>query len=290
MNLMDRIERIDRPPAQLREQYLDSLAHPQEMFLENLVASGTAWQLDVDAYAVVNGETLVELFVAADDSDRLLALFEKVMAASAAKAVLCKSYDTQLLFAAFSRSVRVTTGGLMFRKLSDPAFRPRGDVSFRPGVVDDAEAIADFDDGFFDDVEETREFARSGHLVVLESADELIGCGTAKPVIAERDDIDLGMLVAPAHRRRGYGSHIIQYLKSQCLQKGLRPICGCSVENVGSQRALTNAGFVCEHRLLLIEKMVAEPPARRRRTHTMTAAMVVSARPSPSSEVSVLRA
>ena len=246
-------ERTGGPPAHLREQYLDSLTQPQEMFLEKLVATGDTWQVDDEAYAVVSGDTLVELFLAGDDSNRLLALFDEVMQASAATAVLCKSYDRQLLFAALSRSVRVTPTGLLFRKVVDPTFRSRADLRLREGLVDDADVIAGFDDGFFEDVEEIRESARADQLVVLESGDGVVGCGVAKPVIAGRIDIDIGMLVAPAQRGKGYGSHIIEYLKSECLRKGLRPICGCAVENVASQRALTNAGFVCEHRLLAIE-------------------------------------
>ncbi len=247
---MIRFEQIPKPPTDLRNAYLDSLVEPQELYLEMQVKAGKTWCLDDVAYAVQCGKKLVELYVVPEQSDRLIEIFEAAMAAGNASGVLCKSFDTQMLYAAFSSSASVRPGGLLFRRIVDGSFAARNDVSFRQGTDGDAEVIFSFNDEFFQSLDEIKSYAASRGLFVLEKDGVAIGCGIGKPVIEDRPDIDIGMLVAKEHRRNGYGGHIISFLKHHYLDRSLRPICGCSIDNIGSQMALRNAGFVSEHRLL----------------------------------------
>jgi hypothetical protein len=52
---------------------------------------------------------------------------------------------------------------------------------------------------------------------------------------------------------KGYGTYIVSHLKRDLLSKGLRPICGCAIGNTGLLRAVRNAGFTSDHRLLLFK-------------------------------------
>ncbi len=249
---MIQFEQIPKPPLDLRNAYLHSLMEPQELYLEMHVEAGKTLWIDNIAYAVRCGKKLVELYVVPAEADRLVEIFSAALVASNATGVLCKSYDTQMLYAALSKSVSVQSGGLLFRRIVDLSFQPRQDVSFRQGTADDADVIFSFNDDFFQSFDEIKSYAASNGLFVLEKDGIAIGCGIGKPVIENRPDIDIGMLVANEHRRNGYGAHIISFLKNHYLEQGLRPICGCSIDNIGSQRALRNAGFVSEHRLLEI--------------------------------------
>lgn len=249
---MVRFEKAHYPPAALRADYLNSLAEPQELYLQALVETGETLLLDDYAYAVVCDGRLVEFYVAPPQADRIVEIFKAVMKVSGASTVLAKSYDTQLLFAAFADKASVHSVGLLFRRIVDKSFVPRDEVAFRQGTAADAMSIYAFNDEFFESVEEIQEYAALDGLFVLEQEGETIGCGIGKPVIEKRPDIDIGMLVSMPYRRKGYGAHIIAYLKNYYLNQGLRPICGCSIDNVGSQRALRNAGFVSEHRVLEI--------------------------------------
>ena len=236
---MGNFQKSPAPPQALRALYLDSLPEPQGLFMETQVAYGTTWQAKDEAYAVIREDRLVELFVIESQRHRLISLFDEIMEISGASIVFCKSFDRLLLHAALSRPAQVSTFSFMFRRIVDADFQPILGLSFRMGTAADAQAILAFDDGFFHGPEEIADYANCGELVLLESTDGILGCGIAKPVIPGRPDMDIGMLVAPNHRRKGYGTHIISFLKDYCLQRGQRPICGCGADNIASQRTLT---------------------------------------------------
>ena len=108
----------DCPPQVLRDIYLDSLPEPQELFFENQVSAGTTWEAKDIAYAVTNGDSLVELYVVESQSHRLISLFDEIMDLSGASKVLCKAFDRQLLHASLSRPAHVSTFAFLFRKIA----------------------------------------------------------------------------------------------------------------------------------------------------------------------------
>ena len=59
------------------------------------------------------------------------------------------------------------------------------------------------------------------------------------------------MRVDAAHRRRGYGSYLIQELKRVCYETGHIPAARCDVSNTGSRSALQKAGLLPCARVLL---------------------------------------
>jgi len=54
---------------------------------------------------------------------------------------------------------------------------------------------------------------------------------------------DLYMEVEEGHRKKGFGSFLIQELKRQCYLKGRVPAARCNRDNVASRATLTKAGF-----------------------------------------------
>lgn len=221
--------------------------------MESLVSGGTTLTYESFAYAVVSGDTLVEIYVTPEHAHKLVELFQLVIDEHPIKAVLCKSYDTQLLYAALSKDAKVVTGGYLFRRVVDvPQERTAEGVFFRAADQSDVKAVMHINDDFFESIEEINDYLHSGGLFVLESNQGIVGCGIGKAVVPGRVDMDIGMLVAPSHRNRGFGRHIVRCLKDHFLQQGLRPICGCGASNFASKRALEKAGFVSDHRLLSI--------------------------------------
>ena len=57
---------------------------------------------------------------------------------------------------------------------------------------------------------------------------------------------DLYMEVEASHRRRGFGSYLIQELKRVCYEAGYKPAARCGFENVASRKTLERGGMkVC---------------------------------------------
>ena len=54
---------------------------------------------------------------------------------------------------------------------------------------------------------------------------------------------DLYMEVAPAHRRRGAGTYLVQELIARCYAAGLMPAARCALDNAGSRGTLVKAGL-----------------------------------------------
>jgi GNAT superfamily N-acetyltransferase len=245
---------VDRVPAELRARYLDSLALPQELFVEMLVQAGTAWRVGDDGYAVVHDGRVVELLPPTSVDDAPEALLAAVSRRAGAARVLCKSFDRWLLFAALAGPAKVTCEGLMFRRFGDAAPRPVKGTHVRTAGRGDVAAIMNVSDGFFVDGDEVRAYLEQGGVLLLEDvAGALLAVGIFKPVIEGRVDVDVGMVTAPAHRGRGFGTAVVAAVKAACIARGLHPVCGCAADNVASRRALERAGFVAEHRLLTIE-------------------------------------
>jgi GNAT superfamily N-acetyltransferase len=55
---------------------------------------------------------------------------------------------------------------------------------------------------------------------------------------------DVYMAVAESHRRRGYGSYLVQELKRVCYEAGRRPAARCNAANVASRKTLEKAGML----------------------------------------------
>jgi GNAT superfamily N-acetyltransferase len=69
---------------------------------------------------------------------------------------------------------------------------------------------------------------------------------------------DIYMHVFEPHRKKGYGSYIVQELKRVCLEAGKRPAARCNSANYISRQTLQKAGFLPCGRLLTGEIINAQ--------------------------------
>jgi GNAT superfamily N-acetyltransferase len=253
------ITQTDAPAAGLRAEYLDGLPQPQELFVENLVAKGTGWSIRRDdreiGYAVIHGgETLVELHLRTAELRCLASAFEALASARGVRRILAKSFDPTLMFVALLRPRQVRTTGLLYRVIVDAGFAADPAIAARAATLGDLSPLLRLGSDFFDGPAEIEDYIAAGGLMIYEAGDGApLGAGVMKAVVPGRDDVDIGMVVDPRRRRRGHGAYIVAHLKAHCLAKGWRPICGCAVDNLASQRTLERAGFASRHSLVEFE-------------------------------------
>jgi RimJ/RimL family protein N-acetyltransferase len=249
------VEAVGRIPWKLRRAYMDSLSEPQELYVEQLVAMGRAYSLGLDGeevgYGVVADESVVEFYVDDRGIDTMPTLFRTLIANSGATGALCKTFDTRMMAAVACMPARTRTSGYLFRVIRDHGFVGDPDIRPRFGTLTDVDSVLSIHDGFFTDRSEIERYVTDGRMYLYEAASgDLLGCGILTRFVPDLGAVDVGMVVAPAHRRRGVGTHIVAHLKHRCLEVGDRPICGCSADNEASRRALENAGFTTLHSLI----------------------------------------
>jgi GNAT superfamily N-acetyltransferase len=249
------VEAIGQIPSELRRAYLDSLAEPQELYIDQLVAVGRSYSLSIDGeqvgYGVVAESNVVEFYVDDRGLARMTALFRLLVAGSRSTGALCKTFDTRMMAAAASEPARTRTSGYLFRSIREHGFVEDLNIRPRVGTTLDVESVLTIHEGFFSNRSEIEQYITAGQMYLYENAaGDLLGCGIFTRFVPDRGAVDVGMVVAPAHRRRGIGSHIVAHLKHCCIEAGDRPICGCSADNEASRQALENAGFATSHSLI----------------------------------------
>ena len=86
----------------------------------------------------------------------------------------------------------------------------------------------------------------------LENNEEIIGTCEVRKSTTAPAFADIGMIVSPDYRQKGYGTYLLNTAKNIALKWGKIPICSCEKDNVGSLKAITNCGFVSRYQLLSI--------------------------------------
>jgi RimJ/RimL family protein N-acetyltransferase len=128
-------------------------------------------------------------------------------------------------------------------------------VSLRPATEADSSALYPILRGpeghpfEMESEEDVLEWIRRGVGWLLLAGETIAGVGAIfddfNPPFAE-----LGMFVPSSFRNRGYGTYILQELKTECHRRGLIPTSRCDVRNLASRRAHLKAGFLPSGRLL----------------------------------------
>ena len=196
-----------------------------------------AWLLHLDdrpvGYAAVKGldaltarDALFEWYVAPPCRDHVIPLATALVAASSVTAVECQTNDPCLfpVAQALAPARRPTTvlfeapGTPQPRRSTDRHLRLRGDDPSFPHTF---EPVGDH---------------------VLDIDGDIVGTGGwlthYNPPFA-----DIYMEVAPAHRRKGYGTRLVAGLIEACWLAGHIPAARCSIDHVASRATLRAAGM-----------------------------------------------
>lgn len=84
----------------------------------------------------------------------------------------------------------------------------------------------------------------------LELNQEIVGISEVRKSISQKGIADIGMIVNPKFRRKGYGTYLLNKGKSIAIENKLKPICSCEANNIGSIKSIQKCGFKSKHQLL----------------------------------------
>ena len=175
--------------------------------------------------------TLKEFFVLPPFRGIALPLFRQLVATSGARAIEAQTNDTLLLLMLYDCAVRLSSETILCADGVTTTLAAPGATLRRITDVD-RETV------FRHTLEPVGEWG-------LECNHELAATGGLffhyNPPYG-----DIYLEVAPAYRRRGFGSYLVQELKRLCYEAGRVPTARCHQANVGSRLALERAGmFPC---------------------------------------------
>lgn len=238
----------------LRMERLAQLCEPQEYFMEEQVAKSKPFMILEDGsltgYALVaDGSTLVEFYCTEMAVFPRRNLLEQAVRELNIKKAFCQSFDHHFLSAALLLKPKVDATGILFRKFDPFKYwntAPKG-LEYATATKKDYELIRGINDDFFTSDEEIRDMISRKMLTVFYSNKRLVGCGNMLQAIPGTNVRDIGMMVAPAFRRQGFGAYIAYRMASECIEAGLRPVAGCALDNTGSWKSLESAGFISRY-------------------------------------------
>lgn len=253
------VEALDslEPLGALRRAYLDQLIEAQDALLEAFVAGSRAFALRVGedrvGYGLVfAGDGLVEFYVTPEQERNAQDYFVDLVRATGAKRALVKSFDHLFLSCASDLMDGVRMRGVLIRHYRPAPLPevPRIRYQRRGARAEDLERIDAIDRPVFTDRAKLGALVEAGRVSVFERDGELVGFGIVRPIMDDRPEDEVGVVIAPRFHHRGYAVFILRDLVEGCLAEGRKPVCGCARDNLASIRAGMRIGFSGRYRLL----------------------------------------
>jgi RimJ/RimL family protein N-acetyltransferase len=242
----------------LRIDYINSLPEFQELYLEWLVIDSEYYKLErngelIGYAAKAPDNILVEFFLVDTEIPHCPDYFKSIIRDLSIAKIYCKSFDYLLLNSCLMSYDRYKLIGSMFRDLvqKDSYFKNEFEIAI--AEERDLPFLLEQQDGLYETQMELEKCIRDRNIILFFKDSYLIGCGFLIKVHEKWDYYDIGMWVNPDHRKQGYATQIISYLKDTCLKNGWIPICGCAYENTASQKTLEKNGFISKHKLIEFE-------------------------------------
>jgi GNAT superfamily N-acetyltransferase len=252
---MIKIQKIDRKVIEnLREEYLDSLPFPQELYLELFCREADSLLVSVDitevGYLLMLDSTILEFYVIDEYLAHSDEIFIKALSDFNIKNSIAKSFDFLIMSISLTHSKSSIVEGCLFRDFIGNEIEANARISHRLATINDFEMLKNHMEEVFDHEQEILDVLHQDGMNIYSIDEKMIGYGIFQRSIEGRNSFDIGMYVVPDERKKGYGSYIINDLRLLCKQNGWYPTLGCDINNIGSRKTLEKAGFVSKHRIV----------------------------------------
>jgi RimJ/RimL family protein N-acetyltransferase len=243
----------------LRDDYLASLPEFQDIYLEFQVPDSACYKLidnnqDVGYFLITSDNVLLEYYLINSYSSKgaefLTAILNHPEISEKVIEIYCKSFDSVFLSSCLTNGFEYSVAGWLYRDFLDVNFPLDSDLTPRYATLADLPFLHQQDDEVFEPKELLESAIVANTIVLFEKDTQIVGCGFITQVHPKWNYYDIGVWVSHNFRKRGYATQILTYHKNYCLSNGLKPICGCSTDNLASQRTLEKAGFISKHRLI----------------------------------------
>ena len=245
--------------SNLKEHWLASLTRPQDGMWASFRDGAKYWGIQSDnlfiGYACANEQQqLLQFYVLPKYLPQGISLFEQFIELTNIKHGVVGTNNPVFLSLAlhFAQSVEVHT--YLFNDHFKVTLADR-DGHLHQCSPSDLERVVDFCHYSIGAPKEWLHQYIGGliekeEVFTFENASETIGTCEVRKSISDPRFTDIGMIVSPDHRKKGYGTYLLHKAKTIALDQGQTPICSCEKENIGSLKSIHNCGFRSIHQLL----------------------------------------
>ena len=258
----------------LKVEHLKTLSAPLDAYWEEaLIGFADHYEIKIDGarsgfYCLNSDNQLVAFYLSKEHANHGGNALSYIINEHGVSAALAGTNDSYFLSLCLDVAANSRVHTLLFEdnlKISDE-FTETDHFSFELSSEDDFAEIFEHycaasgsmdlesvETGFEDLKGYIRTVMDQHHIFVLRENGKLIATSECRISKTQKPYADLGMIVAEEHRRKGVGSYILARTKAFCYERDTSPICSCEADNIGSIKAITRAGFVSRHRIVLTE-------------------------------------
>jgi len=242
--------------SKYRKDYFDSLPQFQEAFLELMI--GDCYILRIDSvetgYVILNNEgVLIEFYVSPKYISQSNKIFKQVISELSITDIYCKSFDSLLLNNCLLNLYSYSLVGLLYRDYVAPLVATAPKVTYKKSHLSSAEFLASQDDSImelFDTKEQVAYYIQNHDVFEFYKDEVFFGCGMVIRTHPDWNFCDLGVWVAPPQRGKSLGAQIILNLREFALKNGLKPSCGCAIDNIASQKTIEKSGYISRYSVI----------------------------------------
>lgn len=247
--------------AELKLEWLKSLTSPQDGMWESFRNSAVHWKIiyadQTIGYASVNHQNqLLQFYISPKYLSRGEEIFQDFIKENDIKNGIVGTNNPIYLSIAsnFVQELKVHT--YLFRQKNEVS------ISHKEGILrecqpENLESIINFCHHSIGAPKEwlkeyLENLTHKREIFILELEDQIIGTCEVRKSETATAFADIGMIVSPDHRRKGYGTFLLNQAAKIAQEWERTPICSCEKSNPGSLKSIHNCGFISIHRLLSV--------------------------------------
>lgn len=250
--------------SELTRQYSQKITAPLDDMWENAIIPGGDYYLiskesaEVGYFVIDENATLLQFFIVDSVAPHSREIFEFILKEKNIPQAFAGTFEPDYLSLCLDKQIKAEVDTLLYKESQAIEFpAPIESIHSILATMDDYEAVLNFCE---EKVGIQGEWMKPyyQHLLPNKSVtlfklgDEIIGAGECRPSQSNNAYANVGIMVSADYRKRQLGTYIMSQMRKTANENGRKAICSTTIDNIGSQKAITNSGFYAYHRILKI--------------------------------------
>lgn len=261
----------DTELAAVRQQCYQSLYAPLDGMWDTLIHKAVikgifSEQQCIGYFCHDHAFTLINFFVLRPWLNQKADIFKQLLKEEAFPQAYVSTNHPVFLNACMEFSKRVSVYYYLFEDMPEEAHHPTLPTAFEGAdfvqaenhelqkLVDFCQQITSTDRAWLNQY--IQEWLDKEGVFYLKMKKQILGICEIRKSDTQGEYADLGAIVSSQHRTRGLGTYLMLKGKQICKERGLKAICSCRYDNVGSRKMIEHAGFANTNLILKVSFLI----------------------------------